>query len=127
MELQKIEPESLNGNKTSKQNVDLSSSGSDETQKKEGSSKETLDNESQEMLIDQSLTEESGCVRDTTTTAVPIDTTTNQMETTTFATSTMESTSSVTTKHPTGSLSPSSGLSVAAQSLHCTQKVHIVR
>ena len=55
MELQKIEPESLNGNVTSKQNVDLSSSGSDEIQKQEGSSKEILDNESQEMLLEDNL------------------------------------------------------------------------
>ena len=66
-------------------------------------------------FIEQSLTKECGCVQDTTTTAAPIDTTTtNQMEPTTFATSTVESTSSVTTELPTGSLSPSSSLSVAA-------------
>ena len=55
MELQKIELESLNGNVTSKQNVDLSSSESDETQKQEGSSKRAVDNESQEMLLEDNL------------------------------------------------------------------------
>ena len=62
-------------------------------------------------FIDQSLTEECGCVQDSTTTAAPINTTTtNQIEPTTFATSTMESIS-VTTERPITSLSPSSSLS----------------
>ena len=60
-------------------------------------------------FTEQSLTKECGCVQDTTTTAAPIDTTTtNQMEPTTFATSTVESASSVITEQPTSSFSPSS-------------------
>ena len=52
MELEKIEPESLNDNMTDKQNVDLPSSGSHKPQKQEVSSKETA---SQEMLLEDPL------------------------------------------------------------------------
>ena len=56
MELEKIEPESLNDNMTDKQNVDLPSSGSHKPQKQEVSSKETA---SQEMLLEDPLRQSS--------------------------------------------------------------------
>ena len=53
---------------------------------------------------DQSLSEECGCVQDIVTTATPTDdTTTNQMESTTFTMSTTETTSGPTAERPTPS------------------------
>ena len=59
------------------------------------------------------LSEECGCAtQDTVTTAAPVeDTTTNQMESSSFATSAMQPTSSVRTEQPTSPLSPETGLS----------------
>ena len=60
---------------------------------------------------DQSLSEECECVRDIVTTATPTDdTTTNQIESTTYVASTTETTSRPTTARPTNP--PAIGLSV---------------
>ena len=61
----------------------------------------------------QSLSEECGCAtQDTVTTAAPVeDKTTNQMESSSFATSAMQPTSSVRTEQSTSPLSPETGLS----------------
>ena len=55
---------------------------------------------------DQSLSEVCGCAQDTVTTNPATDTTTNQMESTAFASSTPETTSRPTTQQPTNPLSP---------------------
>ena len=64
------------------------------------------------LFSDQSLSKECGCEQDTVTTTTAIDTTTNQMESTTFAPSTTETTLRPTTEQPTNPLSPISGLSM---------------
>ena len=66
-------------------------------------------------IIDQSLPEECGCTtQETATTAIPIDntTTTNQMDSTTFAMSITEATSRPATEPPTISSPATAGLNV---------------